>query len=230
MHAPRLCSGCGRPIAPGPRERNARRWCSDSCRVWAYRHPGSFRRVARTCGHCGGSLAHREGSAKYCSTWCGDVARGSRLSAPLPDRLCEYARCGKPFQPSSSRQRCCSERCGKRRWAEQARAEGRTYREPWNDRRRDRYHRRRALKKAAATGAPVLLAAIAERDGWRCQLCGEDVNRQLVWPHPMSRSLDHVVPISMRGAHDPANVRLAHLRCNIAKGNRGGGEQLLLFG
>ena len=46
----------------------------------------------------------------------------------------------------------------------------------------------------------------------------------------MSPSLDHVVPLSLSGAHTPENVRLAHVRCNTAKGNRGGEELRLLSG
>ncbi|NKT05174.1 hypothetical protein GS485_11095 [Rhodococcus hoagii] len=52
----------------------------------------------------------------------------------------------------------------------------------------------------------------------------------MVYPHPKSASLDHVIPLSCGGAHDPSNVALAHLACNVAKGDRGGGEQLFLFG
>lgn len=76
----------------------------------------------------------------------------------------------------------------------------------------------------------MLLAEIAERDAWRCHLCGDLVDSQLSWPDPMSPSLDHVVPLSLGGSHTPENVRLAHVRCNSAKGNRGGEEQVLLSG
>jgi 5-methylcytosine-specific restriction endonuclease McrA len=101
--------------------------------------------------------------------------------------------------------------------------------EPWSDAKRDRYHRRRALKRNAATGQPVRLQEIALRDGLRC-FCGDVVDMALEWPHPMSKSLDHVVPLSQGGLHDPSNVRLAHLHCNTLRGNRGGGEQLALLG
>lgn len=39
--------------------------------------------------------------------------------------------------------------------------------------------------------------------------------------HPMSRSLDHIVPL-FDGGHptDPANLRPAHLGCNAARENR----------
>lgn len=41
MSAARECSGCSTLILPGSRERNKRKWCSESCRVrsWAERNP-----------------------------------------------------------------------------------------------------------------------------------------------------------------------------------------------
>jgi hypothetical protein len=73
---------------------------------------------------------------------------------------------------------------------------------------------------------------IAERDGWRCQLCRKAVNSRKRWPDPLSASIDHIVPISKGGTDVRANVQLAHLRCNISKGNRlrPDGEQLRLLG
>lgn len=127
-------------------------------------------------------------------------------------------------------ERCCSELHGKRLYNRESRADGRQKPQPWNDKRRDRYHRRRAQKKATSTGEPVLLTEIAKRDRWRCHICGTRVGQKIAWPHPRSASLDHVVPLSKGGAHDPANVRLAHLSCNSSKSNKGGGEQLLLIG
>jgi 5-methylcytosine-specific restriction endonuclease McrA len=56
------------------------------------------------------------------------------------------------------------------------------------------------------------------RDGWVCQLCQRPVDEGLSWPHTESASLDHVVPLSRGGDHVRANVQLAHLGCNIAKG------------
>jgi 5-methylcytosine-specific restriction endonuclease McrA len=110
------------------------------------------------------------------------------------------------------------------------RAAGSVKPQVWTDRRRDNYHRRKALKKGTSVGDPVRRELIARRDRWCCQLCGERVDERLVWPHPLSASLDHVVPLTKGGAHEPANVQLAHLRCNVAKSNRGGGEQLALIG
>jgi len=102
----------------------------------------------------------------------------------------------------------------------ESRADGRQVAGGWSDRRRDGYHKRRARKRGATTGGPVRLVEIAERDGWTCQLCDGPVDKDLSWPHPLSKSLDHIEPLSLGGSHDPGNVQLAHLRCNTAKGNR----------
>lgn len=196
-------------------------------------HDPKVRRVrrARCCGYCGFEFVPREDKHRYCSTRCSDVDRGMVRAAPLSARVCAVPECDVEFVPQSERQRCCSERHGKLLYNRESRADGRQVtKQVWDDRRRDAYHRRRALKKAAATGAPVVFAEIAERDGWKCRLCGKRVKRSQAWPHPLSPSLDHVVPLTCGGAHDPANVQLAHLRCNSAKGNRGGGEQLMLIG
>ena len=67
-------------------------------------------------------------------------------------------------------------------------------------------------------------ADIYTRDKWCCRLCGARVNRRLKWPHPKSPSLDHIVPLSTGGADAPANVQLAHLRCNLRKSTRAIGQ------
>ena len=168
--------------------------------------------------------------AIYCSSRCRNIAYGATRAEPLPKATCALPECGITFQPWKTGQRCCSEKHSKLLYNRESRADGRQKPGEWNDKRRDSYHRRRALKKAAATGKPVLFAEIAERDRWRCCLCKKAVNPAVKWPHPKSPSLDHLVPLSKGGAHDPSNVALAHLGCNSAKNNRGGGEQLLLVG
>ena len=174
------------------------------------------------CLSCGQTFARSRRDQRFCSQFCGDVARGQRMPAALPLRVCALSDCEAEFQPLSAKQRCCSETHAKRLW-------NRENPEPWNDRRRDNYHRRKALKAGSATGRPVRLAEIRERDGNRCHLCRKTVPDRL-WPHPLSPSLDHVIPLSKGGPHDPDNVRLAHLRCNVEKGADGGNEQLLLIG
>jgi 5-methylcytosine-specific restriction endonuclease McrA len=59
------------------------------------------------------------------------------------------------------------------------------------------------------------------RDRWVCGICRKHVKR-------LDASIDHLVPVSRGGTNDAANLRLAHLRCNVRRHNRGP-AQLLLF-
>ena len=90
----------------------------------------------------------------------------------------------------------------------------------WTDARRDSYHRRRAQKAMTATGDPVVREEIAKRDGYQCGICAGGVDMAIAWPHPMSPSMDHVVPLALGGGHVAENVQLAHLTCNTTKGAR----------
>lgn len=83
---------------------------------------------------------------------------------------------------------------------------------------RKHYHTRRNLK--VATYEPYTSAQIVARDGAVCWLCDDAIDLELVWPDPMSLSMDHVVPLSHQGPDTPANVRPAHLTCNCSRGNR----------
>lgn len=89
--------------------------------------------------------------------------------------------------------------------------------------------KRRASKRGAFV-APVYRAQIYERDRWSCHLCGKRINKNVTVPHPKAPTIDHVVPLAAGGTHEPANVRAAHYLCNVRKGHRGGGEQLMLVG
>lgn len=71
---------------------------------------------------------------------------------------------------------------------------------------------------------------IFERDKWVCGICRKKIDRSLRYPHRMSATLDHVVPVIEGGIDSRANVRPAHLSCNSSRNHRGGGEQLLLLG
>lgn len=64
---------------------------------------------------------------------------------------------------------------------------------------------------------------LAERDGTDCGICGEPVDMDLRRYAPgglMCASVDHVLPRARGGTHDPENLQLAHLRCNMVKSDR----------
>jgi 5-methylcytosine-specific restriction endonuclease McrA len=105
------------------------------------------------------------------------------------------------------------------------------YRKLNYDKIRDRKRTYRKTLRGVAS-EPYKKSEIAERDGWRCQLCKKKVDRRLKYPHVMSMSIDHIVPISQGGTDVRSNVQLAHFRCNSIKQNNvwGEGEQLRLLG
>lgn len=55
---------------------------------------------------------------------------------------------------------------------------------------------------------------IADRDRWRCHLCGEPINSL------SDLHVDHVTPRSQGGTDDDGNLRAAHKRCNLIRGDR----------
>ena len=103
-----------------------------------------------------------------------------------------------------------------KRWA---RSEGRLSAPNWDERRKANHQKRRALK-LALPAEPIRAVDVYERDEWTCGLCSEPVDRLCAWPDPKSPSLDHVLPLSKGGHHVMENVQLAHLDCNVRKGNR----------
>lgn len=55
--------------------------------------------------------------------------------------------------------------------------------------------------------------------GNRCWLCHDPIDLRLRHPHPGSLTPDHVVPRSLGGSDDLDNLRPAHRRCNLSRGN-----------
>lgn len=96
-------------------------------------------------------------------------------------------------------------------------------REAWNlahpervkEIRRGITHRQRAKRLGVEIG-PVNFAAVLDRFGGRCGICGE-----LITDTPSfgadSLTFDHIVPLSRGGPHSESNVQPAHLRCNAQK-------------
>ena len=54
-----------------------------------------------------------------------------------------------------------------------------------------------------------------------CGICGKEVDFRISYPHPLSPSIDHIIPIS-KGGHpsDMANLQLAHRACNRQKADK----------
>jgi hypothetical protein len=218
----KICSAPTTKRTTGPRST----YCSAQCRREANKERSAARarelraeraqqRPPRQCAHCG-ELFTGHGRLLYCQPRCSRAACHARADQ------CGETGCERPIRARGL--------CGMH-YNRSRRASGEdASRCVWNDARRDQYHKRRAQKAGtSSSGRSVALVEITARDKNRCHLCRKRVSSK-PWPHPLSASLDHVVPLSQGGDHTPENVRLAHLRCNVSKGNRGGNEQLMLIG
>lgn len=196
--------------------------------------PDRHRKATVSCGWCGKpTLKHvaRRYGARFCTLTCRDeqraeVARqrklpvlfvGQAIKAPRPVRTPpptpaprrwtagRCAECSAWYLDAQPRIRYCSRTCSKRA-------------------------HRRAWKERTGRLVPAAIRALVyERDRWTCWLCRKPILRDVQAPHPLSHSVDHVVPQSEGGEHTASNLRTAHFMCNSVRGNRGGNEQLALL-
>lgn len=219
----RLCAECRSEV------RRGQKFCSEQCTDRA-----KYRSRSRVpCVLCGGSTGYLAGSKKSpLSPTCNKcrratgvrsrrsgkaISRGAqrrraaakRLGvqlAPL-DRIFiqgNCASCRQPFTSTDLRSRFCSKECLRRG-------------EP-------RPPRRKAPKWPKPHGGRIpgpVRRSIYERDGWVCQLCMSPVDRKLHYLDPMAATLDHIECQSWVLIPDdtPRNLRLAHRRCNTARGD-----------
>lgn len=158
---------------------------------------------------------------------CHPCRREEPQRKQLDLRVCEL--CEASYVPSYALQRFCSK----------------AHANAWNGGHRPPFTgiTDRATRQKAKSRARVLRQAetwdgigddeILERDGWRCQIPGckrRPIRRDVSYPHPRSKSIDHIIPLSLGGDDTAVNKRAAHLGCNIARSNRAGAEQVALFG
>ena len=200
--------------------------------------------VPSLCSHCGTEFAKNRDRTKYCSLKCSIAYSHLRGQAqPIPWGEC--SECRRAFIKSRSDKGVCSYECAKARMRRRDLAHrvprpselqcprcerwfpvkthrgGKTYCDPCVAiavREAAKGSRRRRL--AAMKGLPVEKFSsreIYERDGWTCGICGEAIPQDAQWPHRLSPSVDHIIPISKGGAHTRANVQATHLTCNCSK-------------
>jgi len=209
------CLGCGGPVAQQGSGR-PRKFCME-CRP----SKSSGRIDPQRCAQCGTSLPPRPRSQRgrariYCGTRCRNRASEARhpdrraarakvwnqrakAARPRWEETCPY--CQTNYTTARRRRSCPADECKRR-----ARHDGAV----------DHHSRRRGKTR----GPRIARKAVFERDNWTCQLCRKPITKDLRAPHPMSRSVDHIVPLSRGGLHEMANLQAAHLRCNVRKAAR----------
>lgn len=206
--------------------------------------------TAWPCAQCGGTFMRGPGAKGQRKSWC-DACRmtymreymrryqwrytgstygpkATPIGPPKPAVIevsCKI--CGAPARKTL----CASDEC--RAESDRRKARERRQLKPpshiKNKRQSDRVRRMRKRDNVVVKYDPL---TIAERDRWRCSLCGKKIDMVARHPHPLALTMDHVVPVSEGGDDAPHNVRACHSRCNSSKGNRvhGNGEQLMLVG
>lgn len=160
----------------------------------------------KNCAWCDDQFAVTSAGKLYCSELCRAEKRrdsertkngwvAADLTASL-DRYCE--RCGKEYRSPYSGRVHCSDFCRDADADDRRKSRGTALHHGWIS----RFDR---LK-------------IYERDDYICWLCGEPVNRDAdPQKDDWAPSLDHVVPRSRGGSHDPENLRTAHRWCNSVR-------------
>lgn len=77
-------------------------------------------------------------------------------------------------------------------------------------------HRGRA-RRHGVEYETVNKTTVFNRDNWTCGICSQPVDNILKFPHPMSASIDHIIPMSRGGGHTYTNTQCSHLICNVKK-------------
>lgn len=207
------CAECGGPFTP---KTSQGRFCSAACR-YRFRDKGAAKKAYESSPKRKAAAAARQ--REVYRQRAAEVGRGQRLAAwakagagmgNMPE-TCSIDGCGKA---SFSRAKCRGHYAVE--MAEAGAEWAREYLVASGS-----HHRRRA-ERFGADWEPVVPMEIFDRDEWRCGLCGGGVDRSLLYPHPMSASLDHVVPLAAGGHHVPSNLQCSHLTCNVRKGARHG--------
>lgn len=215
---------CGAEIALTHTRGRPRKVCS-TCRPSKASKPYVPRQRSRICAVCGVSFEGVAG-AKYCSDSC------KWMTAPRV--ACSV--CGGPTGWRASRTDVSGATCRDCR-SDYTRFEHGTRRGykdagcrcvpcvSWN-REKDRAYadRRRAegrpIKRFGSSGPWInekTRLAVFERDAWICQLCNGPLDRSADPNDNLFPSIDHVVPQSKGGGHEPDNLRAAHRWCNSVR-------------
>lgn len=180
-------------------------------------------RGTHTCPVCCAKFTPRRIDSTYCSRFCECAARDTDdleaarellarrregREAALQDPICEWCR-GKPKRNAQGTRpsRFCSKRC-MRAWHSAARRDTPSSRHGHGN----YAHKQRTLELGMESPGVTWTQwrPILDFYGKRCAYCGS----------PDDIEIDHVIPITRGGVHEPGNVVPACRSCNRDKGNQ----------
>lgn len=198
-----ICRFCKKSYTPKARDRST--FCSRSCffaekkRLASMRMRATSRRFICFCSRCGCQFWSRCSSKKRCRN-CKNLGRGFSTWCDKPiyvwlAKKCAFCDCIidqkiQKQKPPST----CSPRC--------------------------RRLLRREIEDRYDDGSPYIPQMIFERDNWICGFCRFPIDANYRFPHDLSATIDHIIPLSLGGPHLPNNVRAAHHYCNSVNGDK----------
>jgi len=210
--AEKYCTGCERTLPRSAFNRQAR--ARDGLQ-WR----------CRECEHAAGAERRKKNRDA-------ELERNRRWRAANPERA--RAATNRQYAGNAVNRRASSQRWRERNpekvkatfasWretnADHDRARNRAYRLQNPETPRENARRRRARQAGNGEVEVFTRREIGDRDNWVCGICGLTIDPALSWPDPQSQSLDHIIALTRGGGHTRANCRIAHLVCNMRKGNR----------
>lgn len=235
------CDDCGKPIT---KTRKGVRYCTPQCsnRAFHKRRQASGRKQTRTlheraCVACGVTWWTPKLKAEHCSPACIAAARFGPERQPRRGPLSDRVKAARHKLRKAARGTTgkgitwTQGPCGWCRTAFLSRTAAgmpATYCSRACSRRAIKL--RHVTRKRNAYIEDVSPAKVFQRDGYRCHICRRKTTPAKVVPHPRAPTVDHLIPLSLGGAHEMANVATACFLCNCTKGATGSGDQLALIG
>jgi rubrerythrin len=213
----RDCASCGKRLETQAKQRRgpARLYCLECRPMGGDRlrlrsdDPGSTHRI--TCLSCGKRLPHPSRKHRFCDRNCSNQHRWKQRRKFPRSSQCQW--CSGAYEQQRSNHIHCSASCYQAQYREEN-----PEKFGYSDAKRAADQRRRARRRQAPN-EKVIARQVFERDSWICGVCGDPVDQDLSYPHQLSASLDHIVPLAAGGHHTYANTQLSHLTCNIKKGD-----------
>jgi hypothetical protein len=207
---PKVCQHCGKEFYSVQKKT---KFCSTDC--W-HNSKRTLIGSIKKCVICGKEFEPKYKNQKCCDTKCAIKERAQTQTIHI--YMCKY--CGKIFQPKKREKRIyCSRECAFKARGYDLKENISGHDSGWKLGCSSNRCEKRAKKFGVKT-ENIKPIEIFNRDNWVCGICHKKVDQNLRWPHPLSATLDHVIPLSKGGNHVRDNVQLAHMKCNMKKSNK----------